>query len=52
MRLSAPADRLELLGICLDMLCQDITDALLVELAENGLHVSALFLDSVRGHFG
>ncbi|MCP2381593.1 hypothetical protein PH30N_11589 [Cutibacterium modestum 30N] len=37
-QLIAPADRLGLVGISLNMLYQDISNALLVELVENGLH--------------
>ena len=44
-QLIAPASRLDLLGISLNMLCQGSSDGLLLELLEGGLHVRALFLD-------
>lgn len=44
-RILAAAERVDLMGLSLNGLCQGISDVTLRELIENGLHLRCLFLD-------
>ena len=44
-RLLARAEHVDVLGLSLNAVCQEVSDVTLVELIENGLHLRCLFLD-------